>query len=715
LGAASPDEIRQATESLRAALATVDNLDNTRLDPDTSPAPEFLRRIVPGNGNDESGVCMQSGLARRHWFPLRSFVPPVKDQGRRGTCWAFAAVASVESRERVQNNNSINLSEQFLVNKVKYEWFPSELVDGGSSMDALNAAVARNMPLPTETSWTYNQAWNRPKNAFDPGVIGTLNSYSGTCFGYSGTCSWSAHESPRDCTQVGDTVYCGYDKVNDAISGISASPAKQIWSNGQPFDLESYRALLARGVSMMASFPTYVGFTEVDGTGIVSDYRKQRRDAMGNLVDGDAGGHMVQVVGFISNEELTFPGTPPSTVGGGGYFVIRNSWGCTADGGYYYIPADYVSKLFWTLEALDFDGRRSEGWKADQVAPGGAAGLAIDPMGRLDVALRVQKNLAPEIAISHPVANYVRLKVTSNLDGVLFDGQWLVNQPVGGSLFNNSLPVTFQSEGERTLTITATYGSQVVKATKTILVRNSAPAIRFESRGTPQEGESFAIDAVVTDINEPDPAGICSTMQWTLNPADAIVSGSGCSRVVRFGPAGRHEITVTARDREGLAVSATGAFEVAPPPANPFPRIDSFGLSSRDQLLLNGKPSGCWSNAVPNNTKIDLRQAGCTALVAGGADVSRYFATLGIENRDGEALTYDWTYTINPEVAGVLPLTFATKTTKPSFDFAPVRFGFHDTAYTCSLDVKVNAPDPSRSKAVRVWSGKCINLEDVLH
>jgi hypothetical protein len=28
----------------------------------------------------------------------------------------------------------------------------------------------------------------------------------------------------------------------------------------------------------------------------------------------------------------------------------------------------------------------------------------------------------------------------------------------------------------------------------------------------------------------------------------------------------------------------------------------------------------------------------------------------------------------------------------------------------CTIDVLVNAPDPLRSKAMRIWSGRCINI-----
>ena len=96
---------------------------------------------------------------------------------------------------------------------------------------------------------------------------------------------------------------------------VAASRVRQIWANGESFNLNQYRALLASGVSLIASFPVHVGITEAPATGIVSDYRKQMRNAAGTLVDGASGGHLVQIVGFISNEALTWPGAAPATVG----------------------------------------------------------------------------------------------------------------------------------------------------------------------------------------------------------------------------------------------------------------------------------------------------------------------------------------------------------------------------------------------------------------
>ena len=713
LASATLAQVQDAARQLDTALAAVPEIDQTRLDPDAVATRSAAKRaLTAGNGVDSGGACTATGYARQFWFPLRYFVSPIKWQGSRGTCWAFAAVGAVESRERVQNNNPANVSEQFLVNKVKREWFESDFVDGGSAASALNAAVDRNQSLMPETGWTYNAAGSRPANAFDSGVAGTAASYAGACTGYSGWCSETAHESPRSCTTVLGIQYCGFNRQVYSGSGVAASRVRQIWSNGEAFNLNQYRALLASGVSLIASFPVHEGIKAAPATGIVSDYRKQMRNAAGMLVDGAYGGHLVQIVGFISNEALTWPGSAPAAVGGGGYFIIRNSWGCAGDGGYYYVPADYVSSIFSSLEVLDFDARRSAAWNADQVTPGGGAGLAINPLGSKLVDLRVQDNLAGSFVVSHPVASYVRLTVTSNRDGLLYDGQWLVNAPQGASLFANSLPVNFQTEGTSTLTITARYGTQATSVTKTILVYNSPPSVTLQSNGVPAQNENFVIDAVPTDRNEADPTALCTAMTWSVTAPDAVVSGTGCNRTVRFGVSGNRDVRVTTQDREGRQASAIETYAVTPPPVNPYPRISSFGALSRDSLRVGNIGIGCTSNAVPNNARIDLRQLGCRPVSIGGTDITRYFSQLGIENPSAEVLTYDWTYTAYYPNPAFAPRTLTARTATPSYDMAPFIFGARDTAYLCTVDVRVNAPVASRSKTQRVWSGQCINIED---
>jgi C1A family cysteine protease len=56
--------------------------------------------------------------------------------------------------------------------------------------------------------------------------------------------------------------------------------------------------------------------------------------------EGVLGGHAMHVAGWVPNADL--PALAP-TGSGGGYFVLKNSWGEPAgDCGYYYVPYDYL-------------------------------------------------------------------------------------------------------------------------------------------------------------------------------------------------------------------------------------------------------------------------------------------------------------------------------------------------------------------------------------
>ncbi len=724
LAGATLEQIRQAAQQMETALGTLPDIDNTRLDPSAPPAPtgtqNTQRRALafnPGTGRDNDGPCTPTGYASRYYFPLRSFVSPVKNQGRRGLCWAFAAIGAVESRDQVQLGTTPDLSEQFLANRVKLLWAPNDWVDGGSAAFALNTAEDRFQRLPFEPAWTYNPSLGRADNAFDSGVAGTAASYFGACTNYSGSCWPVAHQSDIVCTmQQGDT-FCSYEvhAFPDAPgTGVRGSRVLPVWSNGQPFDDRILRAHLAAGRSLIGTFPIYEGLMAAPA-GVVSTYLRQMKNKQGDLVNGSYGDHLAQIVGFVSNEQLSLPGGPPSTVGSGGYFIVRNSWGCTAgDAGYYYVPASYVRDNFYSLEVLDILPNRSARWNADQVVPGGTAGLSVNLRANAAVGLRVRADLASEIVVNHPVANYARLTVTSDRDGLLYDGQWLVNAPLGGSLFANSLPVTLQTEGSRQVTVVARYGSQQVTTTRALVVLNSAPIIRFEDSGKPQQNENFVVSTVVSDLNEADSASLCAAMTWQVTAPDAIVSGTACSRVIRFGATGIRQVSVATRDSEGLPASALGSFEVSPPPVNPYPRISSFGVLSRDRVNIGNLGFGCVANAVADSALIDFRQFGCKLSIL-GADPSRYYGQVTIENPTAEALSYDWTYTDYYPNGTASPRSGTVRTATPSVElnrFLHVGLdGAQASSFRCTVDVRVNAPEASRSKSLRVWSGQCINVE----
>ena len=680
--------IQAAASKLDALLSSVPNLDKTRLDTDAGSASLTGglsgQAVNPGNGMDNSGVCTPSGFVKKYWFPLKKFVSPVKDQASRGTCWAFAAIGALESRERVQNNNPANLSEQFLVNKVKQDWDSSDDKDGYWSDKALETAVNKGQVFPSEGVWTYNPASSRnyPK-------------YDNTCNGYSGTCSDTAHESRRTCTTF-IFKFCSYVKVTYSGAGVGSSRTNLVWKSGDGFILNRYRNLLAQGYTLLADFPVYKGFSDAGGAGgIVSDYTTATSSGK------KAGGHAVQLVGFLSNDDLTQFGNP-SKVGGGGYFILKNSWGCTADGGYYYVPADYVQKYFGSLRTLNFDGRRSDAWKKEQATPGGSEAPKIQiKTNPATVDLRVEKDLATFFTVSHPVASSVNLTVTSSLDGNVYNGPWSTDT---NSLFGPSLKFTFATPGTRTLTLKTQYGSSSSSATLNLNVVNTAPTLELQTGGDPRQGEDYSITALLKDPNEPDLNALCAKTVWTVTTPDTLSSATGCTVKVKFGAQGARTVQASTTDTEGAAGSSSVTLNVLPPPVNPFPKIVSSGVYSRE-FTTGGQLNFCGSKAVPGGNTIDLRLKGCNFLISQPTP-QRYFGNVEVENPSSEILTYDWNlYASNNQ--GESKLYGDTASSSTSFNLYPFK---NEGLVTnnCRITLKVNAPDPKRSKGpFTVWTGRC--------
>ena len=271
-----------------------------------------------------------NGIMRNIAFPLRDDLTCMRDQGRRGTCTAFATTAAVETAVHVMNGNKVNLSEQHAY------WYGETTVEpatrytyGLNAADYVQALADNAYELRREKIWNYNPS--RSMGA----KVGNL--YPTSCVGYSGEeCSDYAFQSD-EIPVFGGFLYpdpmpnAGAFYVEDAVEiGTDA------------LGLSIAKAVLDAQIPLVAAIDVPSSFRAPTADGYVT--------YVANQCPPPCGGHAVHVAGWVDNAAL--PAAAPRG-SGGGYFVLKNSWGeGPGDCGYYYVPYDFLLNYGRSLTTL---------------------------------------------------------------------------------------------------------------------------------------------------------------------------------------------------------------------------------------------------------------------------------------------------------------------------------------------------------------------------
>ncbi len=312
--------------------------------------------VTPGmlTGGARAQACFErsdEGLWATADWPLKGKGTCVKDQGgTRGTGVAFAISAAVEAAVRREHDTCPDLSEQHLHYAQKNHWFPvpPNFGDDLNSPGSVLGMMVGDYEFREERAWSYNLSPERTERTHEAAGNRVYHTYADSCEGYSDKpCSDTNHQGQYLCAK--GTKQCGYSAqipaARDEIKVLAYNSFFDVTNPGQTVDVAP--VFLALGLPVVASFQVTQSFLDAADDGWVKPITKKQARKGGDPL---LGWHAAMVEGWGANSDLA-KGTPAGA--GGGYFVVKNSWGpCVGDGGYWYVPKSWMADHAISMTAI---------------------------------------------------------------------------------------------------------------------------------------------------------------------------------------------------------------------------------------------------------------------------------------------------------------------------------------------------------------------------
>ena len=321
------------------------------------------RLVNSGSGNAADGRVTQR--CSEHYeessmdylkFPMKPYLTCVKNQSARGTCWSFALNSGIESalaRIHHEKNGRVkfyNFSEQALVFSVKSILNPDpDRFKEGEANSFIDRLINARTLIPLENAWQFNQSRRRD-------VDEDAKTYAFSCANYDATnryCSNTNHQGLLVCAHLPGQTQCGFRATPAAqrpVESIQLTSSGQIWDENDP-EASATLSLFA----MLFNTPLYMSFN------VPPEFYKMKDGWIPpkhvfNLEQETLGGHAVHLVGFVSDEALSkIPEVADKvdTNTGGGYVIIKNSWGpCHGDRGYVYMPLSMYMEHTYSMRTI---------------------------------------------------------------------------------------------------------------------------------------------------------------------------------------------------------------------------------------------------------------------------------------------------------------------------------------------------------------------------